>query len=449
MSDAVIQCDHLSKKYIIQHDRRERYATLRDTLADSFRRFGQRVLRSSSSGEGGGADSPREELWALQDLSFEMKQGERLGIIGRNGAGKSTLLKILSRITEPTRGRVRIRGRVASLLEVGTGFHPELTGKENIFLNGAVLGMSKREIERKFDEIVAFSEVEKFLDTPLKRYSSGMQVRLAFAIAAHLDPEILIVDEVLAVGDFAFQKKCLDKMQDVAESGRTVLFVSHDMGAINTLCERALLLHAGSLIAEGNASQVVERYLDTSSKLYSPLRSPVVDRGEFRLTAVTAIQNERPTNVINCRAPFKIAIEYEIVRVVPGSRLVLILRNQKGEILFTTCDYDDRAEETINRRVGRFVSAVTVPGKLLKEGTIYGTVDVDVRNERVLFAAVDTFHVDVVDPDSDPLTELHRRDGIIAPVLQWATIPAEGASGRPTEPTQLASMEVGAEEETE
>src|SRR5712672_2946617 len=228
-----ISVENLGKKYIISHQVREPYTALRDVIAHKAR---QLVSRRGAME----ADPSREQFWALKDVSFEIEQGDRVGIIGRNGAGKSTLLKILSRITDPTTGRIAITGRVASLLEVGTGFHPELTGRENIFLNGAILGMRRAEIRSKFDEIVAFAEIERFLDTPVKRYSSGMYVRLAFAVAAHLEPEILIVDEVLAVGDAAFQKKCLGKMSDVAREGRTVLFVSHNMAAINQLCETAV-----------------------------------------------------------------------------------------------------------------------------------------------------------------------------------------------------------------
>jgi lipopolysaccharide transport system ATP-binding protein len=233
MSDAIIKVEGLGKKYIISHEGGQRYTALRDVIAKKAKGLVKKGIELPA----------KEEFWALKDVSFEIKQGEAVGIIGRNGAGKSTLLKILSRITEPTHGRIEINGRVASLLEVGTGFHPELTGRENIFLNGAILGMSRAEIRKKFDEIVDFSGIEKFLDTPVKRYSSGMYVRLAFAVAAHLEPEILVVDEVLAVGDAEFQKKCLGKMQDVSnKEGRTVLFVSHNMGAVNTLCNRALLL---------------------------------------------------------------------------------------------------------------------------------------------------------------------------------------------------------------
>jgi lipopolysaccharide transport system ATP-binding protein len=422
MSESVVRVSGLSKKYIISHQQRAGYATLRETLTNSATQFGWRLLHALKSSAQPYSDPRHEEIWALNDISFEVKRGERFGIIGRNGAGKSTLLKILSRITEPTLGKVTLCGRVASLLEVGTGFHPELTGRENIYLNGAILGMGKAEMKARFDEIVAFSEVEKFLDTPLKRYSSGMQVRLAFAVAAHLDPEILVVDEVLAVGDFAFQKKCLGKMQDVARGGRTVLFVSHDMGAINTLCQRALLLNSGEITMIGLTKDVVERYLEVGGGLYTPIRIPVQDHGEFRLISVTATQNGRATDVVRSRQPFTVTIEYENVEVVRGSRLMLILRNQKGEVVFTTSDYDEPSEEAYSRQVGRFVSCVTVPGKLLKEGVVYGTVAVDVRSERIVFAEPDVLQVDVVDPESDPFSETHRRDGVIAPILPWSMI---------------------------
>jgi lipopolysaccharide transport system ATP-binding protein len=259
MSDRpVISVENLGKTYRISHQGGGRpYEALRDVIADKFRR----LFRPPPAQPDAGAAATTEDFWALRDVSFEVRQGEVIGIIGRNGAGKSTLLKILSRITEPSEGRVRIRGRVASLLEVGTGFHPELTGRENIHLNGAILGMSRAEIRRKFDEIVAFAEVDKFLDTPVKRYSSGMYVRLAFAVAAHLDPEILIVDEVLAVGDAQFQKKCLGKMQDVAKGGRTVLFVSHNMMAVQSLCTGGLLLKQGRISCAGGIAPVLDSYL--------------------------------------------------------------------------------------------------------------------------------------------------------------------------------------------
>ncbi|HBB32232.1 MAG TPA: hypothetical protein DDZ80_23670 [Cyanobacteria bacterium UBA8803] len=258
MSDTVIRVENLGKKYIIGHQKQEPYKALRDVIANGAKSVGRQLLKPLGKKI---SEPTVEEFWALKDVSFEIKQGDRVGIIGRNGAGKSTLLKILSRITEPTTGRIRVKGRVASLLEVGTGFHPELTGRENIFLNGAILGMSKAEIKRKFDEIVAFAEVERFLDTPVKRYSSGMYVRLAFAVAAHLEPEILIVDEVLAVGDAQFQKKCLGKIGEVASEGQTVLFVSHNMGAISALCDKVVFLAKGQVQEIGATDRIVATYV--------------------------------------------------------------------------------------------------------------------------------------------------------------------------------------------
>ena len=257
----VISVENLSKKYIINHQKEERYVALRDVLANGVKRIVHKLQHPLA----GKHDAQYEEFWALKDINFEIQQGDKVGIIGRNGAGKSTLLKILSRITEPTSGRVSIKGRVASLLEVGTGFHPELTGRENIYLNGAILGMSRVEIKKKFDEIVAFAEVEKFLDTPVKRYSSGMYVRLAFAVAAHLEPEILIVDEVLAVGDAQFQKKCLGKMESAGEEGRTVIFVSHNMTAIQHLCKSCIFLKNGQIKRLGLVNQVIDEYIRSES----------------------------------------------------------------------------------------------------------------------------------------------------------------------------------------
>jgi lipopolysaccharide transport system ATP-binding protein len=298
MPDTRISVENLCKRYNLRHKgNAARYTALRDVIASQaaapFKAIGERLLvrsgpnGSSPHGSNGSAlKASVEHFWALKDVSFKVRQGDVLGIIGRNGAGKSTLLKILSRITEPTKGRVRIKGRVASLLEVGTGFHPELTGRENVFLNGGILGMRRAEIKAKFDEIVAFAGVEKFLDTPVKRYSSGMYMRLAFAVAAHLQPEILIVDEVLAVGDAEFQKKCLGKMHDVATGGRTVLFVSHNMQAVSALCNRCLFLRVGSLAYEGSVKETIELYLSTFSK--STGSDELSDRrpgtGEYRYT---------------------------------------------------------------------------------------------------------------------------------------------------------------------
>jgi len=285
MSDTVIRVENLSKKYVLSHQQEgQQYKALRDVIADGAKAVGRTLLKPSKAALNPG----QEEFWALKDVSFEIKQGDRVGIIGRNGAGKSTLLKVLSRIVEPTSGSISIRGRVASLLEVGTGFHPELTGRENVYLNGAILGMGREEIKRKFDEIVAFAEVEKFLDTPVKRYSSGMYVRLAFAVAAHLEPEILIVDEVLAVGDSQFQKKCLGKMEDVSKEGRTVLYVSHSMASIARLCNQGIVLHKGCIEYTGLQTTSIAKYL-TSFSHSDCLLKERTDRqgtGQIKITAI-------------------------------------------------------------------------------------------------------------------------------------------------------------------
>lgn len=295
MSSPIITVEHISKSYILKHQSKQGYTALRDVIANKAKGLISQKSKVLNPTE--------EEFWAIKDVSFEVQQGDRIGIIGRNGAGKSTLLKILSRIVTPTKGRITIDGRVASLLEVGTGFHPELSGRENIFLNGSILGMSKSEIQKKFDEIVDFAEVERFLDTPVKRYSSGMYVRLAFAVAAHLEPEILIVDEVLAVGDAEFQKKCLGKMKDVSGEGRTVLFVSHNMAAIQNLCNKGILLNKGSLVSTGEMNKVIDSYLnakDLSQSIFEIALPP-----DFEKTPGYAykIQIEDENNVLISEIP--------------------------------------------------------------------------------------------------------------------------------------------------
>jgi lipopolysaccharide transport system ATP-binding protein len=312
VSDNIITVENVGKKYNIRHQQRNgaRYNALRDVLADQTKSIARRVwsaLRNPKPSKSLAKSPSSEDFWALKDVSFEVKRGDVLGIIGRNGAGKSTLLKILSRITEPSEGRVTLRGRVASLLEVGTGFHPELTGRENIFLNGSILGMHRAEIKQKFDEIVAFAEVENFLDTPVKRYSSGMYVRLAFAVAAHLEPEILIVDEVLAVGDAEFQKKCLGKMQEVSRSGRTVLFVSHQMAAVQNLCQTGVVLSLGRVVQTGLVADVVKRYFVESSSVKELRLDEREDRsgnGALRFKGVT-LRNIQGKNSMNfaCGSP--------------------------------------------------------------------------------------------------------------------------------------------------
>ena len=328
MSDIAIRVENLSKLYRIGPQ--ERYKALRDTITDAFAAPFHRLRNPQS------AVRNSDTIWALKDVSFEVKQGEVVGIIGRNGAGKSTLLKILSRITKPTEGLVEIHGRVGSLLEVGTGFHPELTGKENLYLNGAILGMKRAEIERKFDEIVAFAEVEKFLDTPVKHYSSGMYVRLAFAVAAHLEPEILLVDEVLAVGDAAFQRKCLGKMGDVAREGRTVLFVSHNMAAIENLCSKCMLLDAGRIVSSDSAAQTVAKYVMNTiadSAIVELPNHSMIKRMELRNSAHELTTVFRPMSemvVILCLEP-----SHNIRRPVVG----IGFNTSAGQRVFTVASY--------------------------------------------------------------------------------------------------------------
>ena len=306
---SIIQVENLTKKYIINHLKIGGYDTLRDKIADKARGFFIKPREKTPF-------EATEEFYALRDVNFEVNEGDRVGIIGRNGAGKSTLLKLLSRITEPTTGRITIEGRVASLLEVGTGFHPELTGRENVFLNGSILGMSKQEIKSKFDEIVDFSGVEKFLDTPVKRYSSGMYVRLAFAVAAHMEPEILIVDEVLAVGDAEFQKKCLGKMKDVSDAGRTILFVSHNMEVIQKLCNKGILLDKGQVLESGNIEEVATTYLTSGNLNNSQIEFLANDKESVGqpTSLYTENLNGKIEHEFPVGNPFRIRVQFEIYK---------------------------------------------------------------------------------------------------------------------------------------
>lgn len=305
-------------------------------------------------------------LWALRDVSFQVEQGQVLGVIGRNGAGKSTLLKILSKVTAPTSGQIKMRGRIASLLEVGTGFHPELTGRENVYLNGAILGMSREEISKKFDEIISFSEVEKFVDTPVKRYSSGMYVRLAFAVAAHLDPEIMVVDEVLAVGDAAFQRKCLGKLSENAGEGRTILFVSHNMAAINRLCSRAVLLDKGELIADGSASEITARYLSGAAeengvREWDVNAAPGTD--EVRLLGITLYSNDGVSkSVFDVHEEINIRLSYRVGVPNTSFRCALVF-NTEGVIAFASIE----PSELVRSEAGSYYSILKVPAHLLAE----------------------------------------------------------------------------------
>lgn len=323
----VIRVENLTKKYILRHEGSNSYVALREVIAGSFKKVVKKEIQRPS----------KEEFLALNNVSFEVNQGERVGIIGRNGAGKSTLLKVLSRITEPSAGRVSMKGRIASLLEVGTGFHPELTGRENIFLNGSILGMAKREIQAKFDEIVAFAEVEQFLDTPVKRYSSGMYVRLAFAVAAHLEPEILIVDEVLAVGDAEFQKKCLGKMQDVSSSGRTILFVSHNMAAIQNLCDKAIYLKKGEVQTIGRSEEVISTYLKSTAEVQNINLADRKDRsgnGAIRFQSVELIDgNGNTLQSLHCgkKAVIRIHFERNLNVMINNLHVAIGIDNDMGQ----------------------------------------------------------------------------------------------------------------------
>jgi lipopolysaccharide transport system ATP-binding protein len=356
-----------NKKYVIGHAaERERLVTLRDTLARGASNFWRKTA-GMARGRAFVAGDSVEEFWALKDVSFEVKRGEVQGVIGRNGAGKSTLLKILSRITEPSEGQVTIDGRVASLLEVGTGFHPELTGRENIYLNGAILGMGRGEIRRKFDEIVAFAEVEKFLDTPVKRYSSGMYVRLAFAVAAHLEPDILVVDEVLAVGDVEFQKKCLGKMDEVSRrEGRTVLFVSHNMVAVRSLCQRALMISNGILVVDGSVTTVVTRYLELTQgsalNAYWTEKTTAPGTSNLRVKRVRVSADGPEHAVLTMQTPLHVKTDHRLLNTGMGSHLTYHLVNGNETIVLTSWGPTELAP-------GSYRATCKIPGDLLNSGT--------------------------------------------------------------------------------
>jgi lipopolysaccharide transport system ATP-binding protein len=368
-----IAVENLSKKYIIGHKPRQHYMTLRDVIAEGVKNAAHKLVNPFASSDSG---LTYEEFWALKDISFEVEQGDRVGIIGRNGAGKSTLLKILSRVTEPTSGRISIRGRVASLLEVGTGFHPELTGRENIFLNGAILGMSKAEIARKFEEIVAFAEVEQFLDTPVKRYSSGMYVRLAFAVAAHLEPDILIVDEVLAVGDAQFQRKCLGKMRSVADSGRTVVYVSHNLNSLTDLCNRGVWVQTGRVNSMGTVDLVVKEYLASGMSASGGIVE-FVSPSEHKEAYISSVALRDKLGSISVMFDVEDSIEVEVKfkvrRRFSSWRIFASVTRMDGITVFstTTWDYIDFRPAV---DPGGYAARLKIPGRLLAENTYFLTV---------------------------------------------------------------------------
>jgi len=395
----VISVENLSKKYMIGHQKQERYTALRDVLTDGAKRFTHKLIHPFATPV---TDPTHEEFWALKDVSFDIKQGDRLGIIGRNGAGKSTLLKILSRITEPTSGKISIKGRVASLLEVGTGFHPELSGRENIFLNGAILGMSKAEIKSKFDEIVAFAEVEKFLDTPVKRYSSGMYVRLAFAVAAHLEPEILIVDEVLAVGDAQFQKKCLGKMEDVSKEGRTILFVSHNIGAVSQLCDRVIVLDHGCCIADTTVEDGIQKYLSKSqSKISRVDYAECLDKG-VQISHVS-IRDIRNNEITLCKhsEEFQLVVEYRVRDWPVGAYVCVDVFNESDQRLIWSCDINSVDEMALKRQNGLHRATISMPAFVLTHGRYYFTFAIYDPGKRTVFELLDkAISIEIIDGDS-------------------------------------------------
>lgn len=391
MNGPIIEISDIGKKYRIGA-LREPYLSLRDSIARKSAHFWNVVRRREAKRHS------QDDFWALRNVSFSVNQGDAIGIIGRNGAGKSTLLKILSQITPPTEGRITCRGRIASLLEVGTGFHPELTGRENIYLNGAILGMTRSEIRRKFDDIVAFAEMEKFLDTPVKRYSSGMYVRLAFAVAAHLEPEILIIDEVLAVGDVQFQKKCLGKMGEVARQGRTILFVSHNMGAVVQLCSRGVVLSQGRVTYSGPSQDAIEYYIKQDSTFKNIFTTPIRKDRDVQIREVETIScNALKDDPLSQSQSFGCIITYDVKRWPMNSYVALNIYDNMNNCLLWSCDIQSHEEMIVRRDPGTYQATVVVPDRVLLPGSYSILVAIyspsegvhDVIEERVSFEVTD------------------------------------------------------------
>lgn len=431
MNNIAISARDVSKWFRIEQDaKKPRYLTLRDQFANMLSAPFSRFSGPSKNGANQNGKKHQYEVWALKDVSFDIEKGEVVGLIGPNGAGKSTLLKVLTRITEPTHGSIDIYGRIGSLLEVGTGFHKELTGRDNVFLNGAILGMRKQEIAKKFDEIVSFSEVEKFIDTPVKFYSSGMTVRLAFSVAAHLDPEILLVDEVLAVGDAAFQKKSLSKMESVGKSGRTVVFVSHHMPSITRLCERALLLNHGQLVMNGPADQVVADYLSENlgTTAYKEWTGIVPSPGSdvTRLRSARVINDVGITNYsFDIRKPVGIEFTYDILTQTGYAiNPYFTIQNEEEVLLFTSFDTDADFRRR-PRQPGRYRSVAWIPGNLLSEGVM--TISAGLRTE--MPHIIHCFERDVVafqviespEGSSARMDYAGKIHGAVRPLLKWET----------------------------
>jgi len=419
--ETAILVEGLSKQYMIG-EHQASYRTIRETIVDATKAPFQRAA-SLMRGQAYGAAGLREEIWALRDVSFEVKRGEVLGIIGRNGSGKTTLLKLLSRITVPTEGSADIHGRVSSLLDVGTGMHAELTGRENVYLNGAILGMRRTEINRKFDEIVEFSGVQKFIDTPLKHYSSGMYVRLAFSVAAHLEPDVLLVDEVLAVGDAEFQAKCLGKMEEVAESGRTVLFVSHQMGAVMNLCPRTLLLDAGEIKASGPTDIVVDTYLTESMSLEGQVVFPKerqhADRG-VRFEAVRILDsNGNPSGTVDLAGGFTVEMDFEVSEPTRNLVLSYELSDPAGACVFLSTDRDAVPVDIgYVLSPGRYRASCFIPAPYLRKGSYF--ISLSCFTTTQLFDDIhNAIAFEVIDTGGKGLRYAQERHGVIAPILPW------------------------------
>ena len=453
MSDLAIKAENLSKRYRIGI-RENRHDTFRGALSSwitaPWRNY--RRLRGLTRHSLPNLRSEENDLiWALRDVSFEVKQGEVIGVIGRNGAGKSTLLKILSRITEPTSGRAIISGRVASLLEVGTGFHADLTGRENIYLNGTILGMTRKEVDRKFDEIVDFAEVEKFIDTPVKHYSSGMYVRLAFAVAAHLEPEILLVDEVLAVGDASFQKKCLGKMKDVATEGRTVLFVSHQMGAVKSLCSRVIEINKGTIIRDGDPETVINGYLGSATQAFTsevkwddPGSRPGNDL--IRLIALRILSSSgEPQAFYGSSEPIVIEVEVELIGRHRALFIGFDLMNQYRVILFRSCHNHLAEQEWPPLNLGYNKLRCTLPGNLFNNGVYYVTprIALHLLNWIVFDDSEVAFEVQMDHCKSPFWTNCHTMSfpGVIAPFLPWRSVDTESHETNRPRPIPVRQME--------
>jgi lipopolysaccharide transport system ATP-binding protein len=393
--------------------------TLRDKIVDTIKTPIRTLMHPTGS----------QSFWALRNISFDVERGNVLGIIGKNGAGKSTLLKILSRVVEPTEGRAEIRGRVGTLLEVGTGFHPELTGRENIYLNGAILGMKRVDIERKFDEIVAFSEIEQFLDTPVKRYSSGMYMRLAFSVSAHLEPEILIVDEVLAVGDAEFQRKCLGKMSDVAGSGRTVLFVSHNMSAVLRLTHECIILEHGKMVKRAPSQEAVDYYLSKDYEQGGERRWKAEEipagAGPFRPIAVR-LRNAQNVVTDSLRSvdPITVEFEYELDSTIPGLRTGIYLATTRGDFVFTSFDTDElsRFDSYTERKSGHYISRCTIPGNMLNDGRYVLGVNASVFKMKSYFTDQNAVIMDVNISGAPGMQWGESRQGVVRPALEWEII---------------------------